>query len=165
VLAVYKPLGVVPGREFDATKVAKINAATIRKAAEHIAAAKLAGMYNPAMRKKWNDLFLTKGQMTLDLLVTQSVVGPIGMPATEEVYPPIVTADGKPMNAKHDYVIRMSASTSILRRRNPTIFPKRIGCRSTVRTKAVAPSCGFTFRIWISSRLGHRPKRRNCNHD
>jgi len=37
------------------------------------------------------------------------VIGPIGMPAVEALYPPIVTEDGKPMNAKNDYVIRMSA--------------------------------------------------------
>jgi hypothetical protein len=28
--------------------------------------------------------------------------------SAEAVYPPIVTAEGKPMNAQHDYVIRMS---------------------------------------------------------
>jgi hypothetical protein len=34
--------------------------------------------------------------------------GPIGVPAHQAVYPPIVTSDGEPMNAQHDYVIRMS---------------------------------------------------------
>lgn len=47
--------------------------------------------------------------MTLELLLSQSVIGPIGVPAAEALYPPIVTTDGKPMNAQHDYVIRMSA--------------------------------------------------------
>jgi hypothetical protein len=46
--------------------------------------------------------------MTLDLLLMQSVTGPIGLPAAEAVYPPIATADGKPMNAMNDYVIRMT---------------------------------------------------------
>jgi hypothetical protein len=55
-----------------------------------------------------NNMFLPKGQMSLDVLVAQSVVGPIGVLAVEAVYPPIVTTDGKPMNAMHDYVIRMS---------------------------------------------------------
>jgi len=36
-------------------------------------------------------------------------LGPIGLPAAEALYPSIVTADGEPMNAMHDYVIRMSA--------------------------------------------------------
>jgi len=30
------------------------------------------------------------------------------LPATEALYPPVTTSDGKPMNAQHDYVIRMS---------------------------------------------------------
>ncbi len=109
VLAAYKPLGIEPGRAFDATKVATIDGARIRKAAERIAAAELAGMNNPAIREKMAALFQPKGKMTLDLLLTQSVIGPIGMPAVEALYPPIVTEDGKPMNAKNDYVIRMSA--------------------------------------------------------
>ncbi|UCG98638.1 MAG: DUF1214 domain-containing protein, partial [Burkholderiales bacterium] len=37
-----------------------------------------------------------------------SVFGPIGMPASEALYPAIATVDGKPMNAQHDYVIRMA---------------------------------------------------------
>ncbi|MGR8980820.1 MAG: DUF1214 domain-containing protein [Gammaproteobacteria bacterium] len=109
VLAAYQPLGVVPGRAFDATKVAKIDAAKIRKASERIAAAELTGMNDPAMPQKMSALFQPKGKMSLDQLLTQSVVGPIGLPAAEALYPPIVTADGKPMNAKNDYVIRMSA--------------------------------------------------------
>ena len=53
--------------------------------------------------------FLPKGKMTLELLLFQSVLGPIGLPATEAVYPAVATTDGKPMNAKNDYVIRMTA--------------------------------------------------------
>jgi hypothetical protein len=56
-----------------------------------------------------SSLFQPKGRMTLELLLTQSVVGPIGVPASEALYPPIATTDGQPMNAQHDYVIRMSA--------------------------------------------------------
>jgi hypothetical protein len=47
--------------------------------------------------------------MPLDLLLFQSVVGPIGLPATEAVYPPVASTDGKQMNAQNDYVIRMTA--------------------------------------------------------
>jgi len=108
VLVAYEPLGVAPGRTFDPTRVAKIDGAKLRKSAERIAAAELAGMNDPAMPQKMSALFRTKGNMTLDLLVAQSVIGPIGVPAAEALYPPIVTTDGKPMNAQHDYVIRMS---------------------------------------------------------
>jgi hypothetical protein len=36
------------------------------------------------------------------------VIGPIGLPAAEAMYPPVSGADGKPMNALHDYVIKMT---------------------------------------------------------
>jgi len=109
VLAAYQPLGVVPGRAFDAAHVAKIDGARFRKAAERIAAAELARMNEPAVKKDLASMFLPKGRMTLEIMLAQSVVGPIGVPATEAVYPPVVTTDGKPMNARYDYVIRMSA--------------------------------------------------------
>ena len=54
-------------------------------------------------------MFRLKGDIGLDLLLFQSVFGPIGQPAVEAVYPAITTTDGAPMNAQHDYVIRMSA--------------------------------------------------------
>jgi len=108
VLAAYEPLGVVPGRVFDPAHVVKIDGARFRETSERIAAAVLAGMNDPAMMSKMLSLFQPKGKMTLDLLLTQSVIGPIGVPAAEAVYPPVVTADGKPMNAMNDYVIRMS---------------------------------------------------------
>jgi len=108
VLAAYAPLGVVPGRAFDPARVAKIDGARFRKTAERIAAAELAKTNDPMFRAKMAALFQPKGKMTLELLLHQSILGPIGMPAAEAVYPPIVTADGKPMNAMHDYVIRMS---------------------------------------------------------
>jgi len=108
VLAAYAPLGVVPGRVFDANKVATIDGARIRKVAEAVAQSVLAGVNDPSARQKMASLFLPKGKMTLDSLVLQSVFGPIGMPASEALYPAIATTDGKPMNALHDYVIRMA---------------------------------------------------------
>jgi hypothetical protein len=109
VLAAYAPLGVVPGRKYDPAHVAKIDGACFRAAAERIAAKELASINDPATENRLLSLFQPKGKgkMTLDLLLTQSVVGPIGLPAAEALYPPIVTPDGKPMNAMHDYVIRM----------------------------------------------------------
>jgi hypothetical protein len=108
VLAAYQPLGVAPGRTFDPARVAKIDGARFRKTAERIAAAELAKTNDPGFKKVMSSMFQPKGRMTLELLLSQSVIGPIGMPAVEAVYPPVVTTDGKPMNAQHDYVIRMS---------------------------------------------------------
>jgi len=108
ILAAYEPLGVVPGRVYDATKVEKIDGARFRAAAERIAATQLAKATDPEFAKKMTDMFLTKGRMTLEMLLFQSIFGPIGMPASEALYPAIATVDGKPMNAQHDYVIRMA---------------------------------------------------------
>jgi hypothetical protein len=108
LLDIYAPLGVVPGHAFEAGKVASIDGARLRKAAEDIAAKVRDSLNDPAMPNKLMELFKTKGNMPLDLLIQQSVIGPIGMPAVEAVYPSIVTADGEPMNAQHDYVIRMT---------------------------------------------------------
>ena len=44
----------------------------------------------------------------IDTTVLQSAVAPLGQPASEVMYPGIATTDGKPMNAQHDYVIRMT---------------------------------------------------------
>jgi hypothetical protein len=46
--------------------------------------------------------------MEIDEMVLQSAVGPLGQPADQAMYPGIATTDGKPMNAQHDYVIRMT---------------------------------------------------------
>jgi hypothetical protein len=53
--------------------------------------------------------FKPKGNMSLELLLFQSVIGPIGLPAVEAVYPGVSTADGSPINATNDYVVRMAA--------------------------------------------------------
>ena len=54
------------------------------------------------------DLFKPKGQVALEPMVVQSAYGPIGLPADQAVYPGIIAADGQPLNASKDYVVRMS---------------------------------------------------------
>jgi hypothetical protein len=108
ILAIFEPLGVAPGREFDASRVAQIDGSRFRAIAERIAPQILAQATDPEfLAKNVTSLFQPKGQMTQEILTFQSILGPIGQPATEAVYPSIGTADGQPMNAKYDYVIRM----------------------------------------------------------
>ena len=110
LLAAYEPLGVVPGRTYDADKVAKLDGAMIRKVAERIFAEEVAKESDEEFKvRELVGKFLPKGQMPLELLLFQSVMGPIGLPVTEAAYPPVLTTDGKPLNAQHDYVVRMSA--------------------------------------------------------
>ena len=81
----------------------------IRQASERIFAEEMARTSDKEFQKKeLFDKFLTKENMTLELLLFQSVLGPIGLPAVEAVYPGVATSDGKPMNAKNDYVVRMT---------------------------------------------------------
>ena len=110
VLAAFAPLGVAPGREFDPARVAAIDGARFRAVAERIASAELAKSNDPSfVEKHVTQLFRPKGEMTLERLLFQSVIGPIGLPAEEAVYPAIGTTDGEPMHASNDYVIRMTA--------------------------------------------------------
>jgi hypothetical protein len=110
LLAAYEPLGVAPGRAFDPSAVRQIDGARFRAVAERLVTEEMARATDPEFKKASTfGMFQPKGQMTLDLLVFQSVLGPIGMPAAEAAYPAVATADGAPMNAMNDYVIRLAA--------------------------------------------------------
>lgn len=108
-LAAMKPLGIEPGKTFDKNKVVNIDGKRFRTISEKVRKAEFVIMQNPAEAAKYlSGLFLPKGQINLERLVLQSVIGPIGLPATEAVYPPVTSKAGQPMNAQHDYVVRMS---------------------------------------------------------
>ena len=108
-LAALKTVGVEPGKQFDAAKVPALDAKRLAAVAAKIAKEQLAIWNDPAAAERYlTKVFLPKGQMDIDAMVLQSVVGPLGQPASEAMYPGITTTDGKPMNALHDYVIRMS---------------------------------------------------------
>ena len=109
LLAAFKPLGVRPGKPFDKSDVAKIDGKRFREIAQRVQQAEFARSQDPAVnREHGTGLFQPKGQIPLHLQVLQSVTGPIGLPAAEAMYVPVVTKDGKAMNASKDYVIRMS---------------------------------------------------------
>jgi hypothetical protein len=110
LLAAYEPLGVVPGQPYDPAKVAVIDGAEFRAVSERIAAEEMARTTDQAfVMEQTVGKFEPKGETPLELLLFQSVIGPIGMPAGEAVYFSVNGADGKPLNAMHDYVIRMTA--------------------------------------------------------
>lgn len=108
-LAALKPLGVEPGKTFDKNNVANIDGSQFRSIAENIQKSEFVRAQDPAVTAEHGlGLFKPKGEMPLHLLLLQSITGPIGLPATEAVYPPVTTVDGQPMNALNDYVIHMS---------------------------------------------------------
>ncbi len=112
VLAAYEPLGVVPGKTFDPSLAASFDGARFRAAAENVASESLAMLQDPNSTKRLAPLqFQPKGETDLETLITVSVIGPIGVPMEEAMYPAIVTADGKAMNASNDYVIHMAGDS------------------------------------------------------
>ena len=112
-LETFAKLGIVPGKEYDPKTVVKLDGETIAAIADSIAKASLAIWNNPDGNPYLKQVFLPKGRMTLEAMVVQSAVGPIGLPATQAVYPGIGTEDGKPLNAMHDYVIKMPAAADL----------------------------------------------------
>jgi len=108
VMAAFKPLGVEPGKIYDPKAVAKIDGKKFSDAAKQIAQESVTIWTNPDGNPYINDVFKPKGEMTLAPMVLQSAYGPIGLPSHEAVYPGIGTIDGKAINAKQDYVIRIS---------------------------------------------------------
>ena len=108
VLESMKKLGVQPGKEFDPAKVAEVDGKRVAELAKKVYDEALAIWNSPDGNPYLFQVFLPKGEMNFDAMVTQSAVGPIGLPATEAVYPGIGTASGEPMNAMNDYVIKMT---------------------------------------------------------
>lgn len=109
VLAAYQPLGVEPGKTWSAATTARIDGALFRQVAEEVAKANFAIMADSSRAAGFlTRMFLPKGRMDLETLVFQSVIGPVGQPASEALYPPVNTKDGKPLNALHDYVVKMT---------------------------------------------------------
>jgi len=110
VLAALAPLGVEPGKTWDPSGVTPIDGQRLVAAARAIQQEAAATWNHPDGNPYLRQIFLPKGEMTLEPMVVQSAYGPIGLPAHQAVYPGISTADGQAMNAQNDYVIRMSAA-------------------------------------------------------
>ena len=109
ILAAYKPFGIEPGESYDPESSMKIDGKRFREVSIKIKDTELAKMNDPkASSPLMPKLFQLKDKMTLEPMLFQSVIGPIGLPMREAMYPPVVSSDGVPMNALNDYVIRMN---------------------------------------------------------
>ncbi len=110
LLDALKPLGITPGNIFDPANAAQIETKQFGRIVNELRENYFAKAMDPAtMERSGLNLFQIKGQISLDDMILQSVIGPIGLPADEAVYPALSTKNGEPMNALHDYVIHMSA--------------------------------------------------------
>jgi hypothetical protein len=109
ILAALKPLGVEPGKVYDAAKVAQIDGDRFRQASLKVQAETLKLLTDPELFASFSTRIMReKGNSDLDALIIASVIGPLGLPLEEATYPNVSTTDGAPMNAQNDYVIRMS---------------------------------------------------------
>jgi len=108
VLAALKPLGIEPGKAFDPASAEAVDGKALADAARKIHKQALETWVSPEGKAMLDKLFLPKGEMTPEAMMLQSAYGPVGLPAHQAVYPGIASADGQPLNAQHDYVIRMS---------------------------------------------------------
>jgi len=108
-LAAMAPLGVNPGKTYHASQHDEIDGQQLGKAFAAVNQKENTIWNNPKLAAPMlSKLFQPKGHMAIDPMVLQSAVGPLGQPADQALYPGIATTDGKPMNAQHDYVIRMT---------------------------------------------------------
>jgi len=108
VLEAYKPLGIVPGGIYDPEKI-KIDGKRFRAMAEKVQKDNLNKLSDPSLTKEMSPkMFKTKGLTDLATLITVSVIGPIGLPMEEAMYPNVTSKDGEPLNASNDYVIKMT---------------------------------------------------------
>ena len=108
-LATLATLGVEPGQQYDAAKAPEFDGKLFAEVAAEVSKRELE-IWNATEKAKpyLTKLFQPKGQMDIDTMVLQSCVGPAGQPADQAMYPGVATTDGKPMNAQHDYVVRMT---------------------------------------------------------
>jgi len=108
-LAALKTVGVEPGKQYDPAKAPALDGKQLAAVAEETAKQQLGIWTDPKQAAPFlTKLFQPKGHTDIDTLVLQSAIGPIGQPADQAMYPGVATSDGQPMNAQHDYVIRMT---------------------------------------------------------
>ncbi len=106
LLTALEPLGIQPGKTNN-TDAIEYEPGRFVPVVESIREEEFRRMFDPAQSDILLRMFKTKGKIGLEALLFQSVIGPIGLPATEAVYPAVVAEGGGSLNAMHDYVIRM----------------------------------------------------------
>jgi hypothetical protein len=108
VLAAYEPLGIIPGEAYNPEDV-KIDGKKFREVAQKIQLEYLGKLTDPDLIKTMAPkMFKTKGLTDLETILTVSIIGPIGLPMEEAMYPNVTTVNGESLNAKNDYVVKMT---------------------------------------------------------
>lgn len=108
VIEAYKPLDIIPGEEFNPEGI-KIDGEKFYAVAKNIQLEYLGKLSDPNLLKVMAPkMFKTKGLTDLETILTVSIIGPIGLPMEEAMYPSVTTSNGEPLNAINDYIIKMT---------------------------------------------------------
>ena len=108
VLAAYEPLGIIPGQKYKPENV-KIDGKKFREVAQKIQNEYLGKLIDPNLIKTMaHKMFKTKGLTDLETILTVSIIGPIGLPMEEAMYPNVTSETGESLNALNDYVVKMT---------------------------------------------------------
>ncbi len=110
LLAVLEPLGIAPGNTYDPDTAPEIDGDALRAVAQRVAAEELAHFGD----QDWLDENLVKLFQPKGRIHARDPILPVRRRAGREArgrgsYPAIITEDGAPMNAMHDYEIVMTA--------------------------------------------------------
>ncbi|WP_186758715.1 DUF1214 domain-containing protein [Echinicola salinicaeni] len=109
LLEAYQPLGIAPGNEYKEETAIKVNGDKFAEIAKKYFDENLAKIQDEDLAKILRpNMFQPKGLSNLETLLLVSIVGPIGLPMEEAMYPAINAADGTDLNAMNDYVISMN---------------------------------------------------------
>lgn len=109
LLEALAPLGIAPGTFYDPETAPEIDETALRQVAQRVATGQLELFSDPDfIEENVTQLFQPKGSMPLDLVLLQSVIGPLGLPAQQALYPNIAIEDGEEMNAMYDSEIVMT---------------------------------------------------------
>ncbi len=108
LLASYEHLGVVPGKIYNSEKMYTIDVKQFREAARQLVnEAHVKYRDAETQARILPQLFGPKGKIDLETEYIQSIVGPMGLPADQVMYFPLLTKNGKPFNALYDYVLHI----------------------------------------------------------
>jgi len=103
-------VGIEPGDPYDESDLQVALGPRLREASLAVQTEWLTATRDPAVAERLRPrMFQPKGETDAETVLAMSILGPIGMPQEEAVYPLVATVDGESMNALHDYVVRMSA--------------------------------------------------------
>ncbi len=106
MLSIVKKYGVVPNNT-NTTEFIKLDTERLVTIMEDIKIEQY-NRYKNFTVEDLDNIFVPNENMQIEYLLLETAIGPLGLPATEAIYPDVLTEDGEPLNALYDYKISMT---------------------------------------------------------